>query len=222
MLSDYEIVYHANGVDINDDWEEITVGEFCIRENASDTEIYDLKNSLFATNIHQLLSKETLDDVYQLLKDSKTDSRLSKLNAIVFLSLKQVGRGVKYNCVSQLEYNKLVKYCLDNNIRFGFDSCGASRFLESVKDHPDYKTFTMLAEPCESLRMSCFINVHGKVSPCSFLEEKMINESGIDIINCSDFMTDVWFNEKVINFRNKSIECANKMLGCPVYNIIGD
>jgi MoaA/NifB/PqqE/SkfB family radical SAM enzyme len=170
-------------------------------------------------NIHQLISKETLQQTLETIADISKDTRLAKLNAIVFLSLKKTGRGKEYNTLTQSEFNSIVQICLQKGIRFGFDSCGCASFLEAVKHHPNYKTFEMYAEPCESLRMSCFINVNGMLSPCSFLEEKMTNKIGIDVINCNDFITDVWMNPNSVIFRNKSIECANKMGGCPIYNI---
>lgn len=170
-------------------------------------------------NIHQLLAKETLDDVYQLLQNVKTDDRLKGLNAVVFLSLKKVGRGKRFNSVSQSDYNDIVKYCIDNNIKFGFDSCGCFKFLNAVKDHDDFKKFEQMAEPCESLRFSGFINVDGNFFPCSFLDEKNTVDEGLDILNCNNFIDDIWNNMYSKIFRDSCIDNMRCKRGCPIYNI---
>lgn len=171
-------------------------------------------------NIHQLVSKQTLPDVFQLLTDTKTDERLKGLNAIVFLSLKQVGRGKGFDLVEQTDYNLIIKYCLENDIKFGFDSCGCFSFLEAVKDHPAFEMFKTVSEPCESTRFSSFINVDGKFSPCSFLDEKMTEKIGLDVLECTDFIDDIWLQEQTINFRETSIRCMKHHKNCPAYNII--
>jgi len=53
------------------------------------TNRYEMKQ----VNIHAMICEETFEDTIQLIEDIKNDSRLKKLNAVVFLSLKQKGRG---------------------------------------------------------------------------------------------------------------------------------
>jgi MoaA/NifB/PqqE/SkfB family radical SAM enzyme len=163
-------------------------------------------------NIHQLLSQETESQVFQLTLDYKRDSRLNKINAIVFLSLKQKGRGVTYHRLSNDRFKRIVDLCFINNIRFGFDSCTACKFTESIKDHPDFDRILPMIEPCESGLFSSYINVNGDFYPCSFSE----TGEGISVVNCVDFLKDVWYNPKVIEWRNNLI--ANKR-SCPIYEV---
>lgn len=162
------------------------------------------------TNIHIMVSKQTKDFVYEVLKDSKTDPRLSKLNAIVLLKCKPKGRAKNnFDILNISEYTELVNFCLDNKISFGFDSCTAPDYEIAIENNnklsdEQKKQMIMLSESCEILSFSSYIDVHGKFYPCSFAcGESSDWNDGIDVINCNDFLTDVWFNEKVIKLRNE-------------------
>lgn len=169
------------------------------------------------TNIHLMLSSNTLDQVWETLNDYKTDPRLSKLNAIVLLSLKKKGRGINHEQVTQEEFNKIVDYALENKIPFGFDSCSYHKFIEATKDKPNAKQLEMVAEPCESFGLfSSYINVDGRYFPCSFCEQ--VNEDwqeGIDVLSVSSF-SDIWNSEIMNKYRNMSLSCNRK---CLVYDI---
>ena len=146
-------------------------------------------------NIHQFLSLETLDQVYETFDDYFTDKRLEGLNAIVLLSLKKKGRGKSFNSVPQDKFNELVEYALNKGIPLGFDSCSYHKFIKSVENHPRYEEFKMMSEPCESFGLfSSYINVEGKYFPCSFVEGEGEWKEGIDVVNCDDFVKDIWFN----------------------------
>ena len=108
------------------------------------------RNGLKQVNIHILLSKETEGWVYETINDAKTDPRLKGLNAIVFLSLKKKGRGQGFHSLDKADFKKIIDYALENEISFGFDSCSANKFLESVKDSPKFEQFKQCSEPCES------------------------------------------------------------------------
>lgn len=173
-------------------------------------------------NMHFMISEETYDACETTLYDIKLDSRLAKLNAIVLLSLKQKGRGEGFTPLSLDKYNNLVKICLDKGISFGMDSCGALRFLNAVANHPRYEDFKMVCEPCESTLFSQYIDVNGKFYPCSFCEEIEGWKDGILITKDTDMLKDVWYNDKVVEFRNKlTNNCNNchKARECPVYKV---
>ena len=173
-------------------------------------------------NMHFMISEETYDSCMETLSDIKNDSRLSKLNAIVLLSLKKKGRGVGYNKLSSEKYNNIVKYCMDNDIRFGMDSCGAKKFLDSVKDHPNYENFKIVCEPCESTAFSQYIDVDAKYFPCSFCEGADDWDEGIDVVKCDNFLKDIWYNDRVKKFRHKlTNNCNNchKARECPIYDV---
>lgn len=174
------------------------------------------------TNIHLLVSNETMDFVYEVLNDRLSDSRLANMNAIVFLGVKPKGRAAAgYSSVPKEEYSKLVEFCLKNSIAFGFDSCSAPKFEASVKASSMSKSIKkrMLeaSESCESSIFSSYINVFGEYWHCSFSE----NEEGIKSVNVlkvDDFVADVWNAPVVRKFRNKLLEGEiDGTRHCPVY-----
>lgn len=167
-------------------------------------------------NIHQLVSVETLDQIYETIDDIKNDPRLAKLNAIVFLSLKRKGRGENFHSVSQEQFNDIVNKCFELGIGFGFDSCSCKKFTNAIKDRPDGKKLMMYSEPCESTLFSFYINAKGEGFPCSFTEGTAGWETGIDVANCNDFISDVWNNYRIQNFREMLL-MNNR--SCPIYNI---
>lgn len=172
-------------------------------------------------NIHAMLSEETSDFILQTLSDAHTDSRLKSLNAIVLLSLKRKGRAVTgFSRVSVEKYDQIINYALDNNVGLGFDSCGACRFIAWLKDNrPDMlEKYINYIEPCESSLFSMYVNVDGKFFPCSFIEGTVGWEEGFDVVNCNDFIKDIWWNEKTDDFR-KSVISARESCGCPYYEI---
>jgi hypothetical protein len=177
------------------------------------------KHGMSQVNIHQLVATETLDDIWETLKDIKTDARLKKLNAIVFLSLKQKGRGTGYTPISQEEYAKIIQYCFDNNIAFGSDSCGAGKLLKSLNDE-QYKQVLPVVEPCEASSFSFYCDVDGKYFPCSFMANEEGNwKDGIDMLKVNDFISDVWKNPKTVAFQKSVQECNRCLDGCCHFKI---
>ena len=168
------------------------------------------------TNIHAMLSEETYDNVMETIRDYSADPRLSKLNAIVLLSLKPKGRGVGYTTLQQSKFNFLVDYALANNVPLGFDSCSQPSFLKAIVGRPDYGRLEQLSEPCESTCFSLYINVDGQFFPCSFIEDTPGWERGIDVAGCDDFIKDVWMNPRTVDFRTKLLNVRRR---CPVYNL---
>jgi hypothetical protein len=162
------------------------------------------------TNIHICVCKDTYNQVIETLNDYLTDERLKKLNAIVLLSLKQKGRGKNIQTINQEEFNQIVNFALENKIPIGFDSCTATKFLVSIKEHKDFKQFETLVEPCESTIFSQYFNVEGKFFPCSFCEGEEQWSEGLDVINCNNFIEDIWMNERVVSFRNKLLKNCRK------------
>lgn len=166
-------------------------------------------------NIHSMLSVETMPMVYETLEDIKTDKRLKNLNAIVFLSLKRKGRGENFHSISQEEFSALVMKCRELGINFGFDSCSCHKFLNTIKG-TEMEEQSIYAEPCESCLCSYYINAKGRGFPCSFTEGTRGWEEGLDVLNCKDFVEDIWFNAKTHNFRE--ILLMNDR-NCPIYNV---
>ena len=79
-----------------------------------------------------------------------------------------------------------------------------------------------MIEPCESGLFSLYINVEGKSYFCSFLEgeEDVI---GFDLLNCKDFMKEVWFHPEMVEWRSRLLDTTQrnelKCRECPVFTI---
>jgi len=171
-------------------------------------------------NIHFMISEETYDKAFEIMNDMKTDPRLSKMKALVLLSLKTKGRSVgRYHQLSQDKFDKLVTYALENNVAIGFDSCSSFKFTKSVIGHPNEKIFNQSAEPCESTLYSLYIDVKGDFYPCSFSPDTEGWNKGISVLECDNFIEDVWFNERTKKFRERVISCRNCKQSCSIYKI---
>ena len=172
-------------------------------------------------NIHCMISEETYDRALMILEDRLSDERLSKLNAIVFLSLKKKGRGTGFHPLSQEKFNNIVKIAHENNIGIGFDSCSSYKALVAYdKIGIDVSKYII---PCEAAMQSSYINVNGEYFPCSFCEDEDIFKKGIDVVNCEDFIEDVWNAESTLEFANKLEDtCSGNCMGCrscPVFEV---
>lgn len=154
-------------------------------------------------NIHQLVSLESYDNCMELLRDMQTDSRLAKLNAAVFLMLKPKGRGTALGQMKDYDkYKAMVDYALERGLRIGFDSCSVPSFLNVAKDHPDYVMFEQSTDRCESGLFSLYIDVKGKVWPCSFGQNRDDLEP-IDVLAIEDFSRDVWNSPQMDRWRKR-------------------
>lgn len=167
-------------------------------------------------NMHLLVSKITLDFCYEVLDDIK-DNKVPGLRYVVMLSLKPKGRGQDLQVLTEEEHFALFNYARDNKIKFGMDSCAASRFERYMKQSnmtgADLVLSEMLAEPCESTLFSAYINVEGKFVPCSFCEGKV---EPIDLTYVDNFLTEVWLSGKLDAFRGRLLT-GTQVRACPVY-----
>ncbi len=172
-------------------------------------------------NIHMLVANETYQDCLQVLDDAKNDPRLEKLNAIVFLMLKSKGRGKQFTKISSEKYKNIIQKGFDLGIGIGFDSCSASAFQKTIKERGDYDKLVQMVDACESTLFSAYINVLGKFFFCSFTEGEPGWE-GIDVVNCDNFMLDVWYGKETRKFRNMLLESRCDITGCrkcPVFDL---
>ena len=172
------------------------------------------ERGLKQVNIHCLLSNSTEDKCFMAQFGKETDDRLKDLNAIVYLRLKPKGRGVGLKQIKGSSYDLLIKRALERNISIGFDSCSAPSFAEVIKDRKDVNEIMKYVEPCESFGMfSAYINVKGIYFPCSFAEGVGEWKDGLDVLNCSDFLKDIWYNPLVVKYREMS-ERSKDHNGC--------
>jgi len=169
-------------------------------------------------NMHFMLADETFSDAINTIYDIASDARLKDMNAIVFLQYKPKGKNVgKFHSISSInKYEYLISLCKTLNITHGFDSCSAPLWLKSNEHESDFQRMVTQAEPCESSLFSSYINVDGIFFPCSFSEGEKNWVEGLDVVNCKDFLKDIWFNPKTIEFRKNIIESSFGCSKCEV------
>lgn len=174
--------------------------------------IQELSNrGLQQVNIHCLLSENTYNKCFEVMDDSKTDTRLAKLNAIVFLWIKPKGDRNTLKPITSLEkLKKLFDYAYNKDISIGFDSCSANNVLKIINSNNEYKDMAESIEPCESSLFSYYINVKGEGYPCSFSEGII---SGIDLLT-EKF--DAWNHAHTCKFRKDLLQ---NQRNCSVYNL---
>jgi MoaA/NifB/PqqE/SkfB family radical SAM enzyme len=211
-----------------DDQEFDNIAELC---GACAVSIYDKNLSYDAikkltdrgmrqVNIHYMISQETYEKAFEIMKDIKSDPRLEKLNAIVFLSLKTKGRSKgRFHQLTQEQFANLTNYALDNSIPMGFDSCSAQKFVKAIEGHKNEAQMNQSAEPCESTLYSLYIDVKGDFYPCSFSPKTEGWDKGISVLKCNDFLEDIWFNERTRNFSKGVIACRNCNKSCSIFEI---
>ena len=199
-----------------------------------------LSRGMKQVNIHYMLSEETYDRAFEIVEEVANDKTLKEFNAIVFLQYKAKGRDPDgFHSVLDVEkYTKLIKHCNRNKISYGFDSCSANLFIESIPqtvkincpegapesakkyfkdvEQKNRKAMEQMAEPCESGMFSSYINCHGEFFVCSFAEGEDEWKEGIDVLNCDDFVKDIWNHHRLVAWRDRLIE--NKR-DCPIYDL---
>lgn len=180
-------------------------------------------------NIHYMISEETYDRAFDIIHDISEDDRLEGLNAIVFLQYKPKGRGVhKFTSITDNNrMRKLIQYCNEMNVNYGFDSCSSPLVMKSLKSNKD--KIMQFIEPCESTLFSGYINWKGEFFPCSFVEGTESWKEGLKIVETDNFVEDIWNHPKVVSFREevinstkgcKNCEFKNSCRKCIVYNSI--
>lgn len=175
-------------------------------------------------NIHKLLCKETLGQCMQLITTVARKEHFRGTSAIVFLLLKPKGKRNKLTPITDVTvWRDLLLLATEKNVAIGFDSCSAPMVLKSVEDQPE-SAIHQLIEPCESGLFSLYVNVDGKVCPCSFTDNE---GEGILITKETIFMQDVWYSELMIEWRdhlNRSTDTCTQCQvkgcrACPAFDI---
>ncbi len=206
------------------------LGAIAISAHPADKQLcYDTVEKLTAqgmqqVNIHVVVSKESMDFVYELVDDIKRDKRLQHLNALVFLGIKPKGRAKNsHTPLNQPGFNKLIEVCQTKNIPYGFDSCSAPKFANSFRQSnlskPIKNQILTMTESCESGLFSAYIDVHGRFWPCSFAK----GEPGVtplDVIQAGDFTTHVWNHQATRKFREQLLSTSEESIRkCIIFNL---
>lgn len=168
-------------------------------------------------NIHYVIHSGNVKETLEVLSDIKTDPRLSKLNAIVLLSLKEKGRAKnKFKQLSQEDFNSIVDFAIKSNVPFGMDSCTGPKYLEYINKHPELESHKVFVEPCESSIFSSYCDVFGNYHPCSFCEESSTWSTGQSILKCDSFINDIWNGSRCSTWRENLLKNNRN---CPEYKI---
>lgn len=165
-----------------------------------------------SVNMHIVIADFSMTHIMDVLNDIKY-GKVPGLKSVVMLHAKPVGRAKNLDCsLSKENLTKVMKFCLDNDISFGFDSCNGHNVQDILVEMGKSHLCTSI-EPCESARISIYCNVEGKITPCSFVEH-VFEDSAIDLLNGNTKLMDVWATNKMLNgFRN----CNKCSTSCPIY-----
>lgn len=199
----------------------VAVSRYEDKDKCYDTVLRLTNEGMKQVNIHLMVSEETYDRCVETIKDSATDKRLSALNAVVLLSLKQKGRGVGFHPLSQEKFNSLIDLAKENKVNIGFDSCSSLKAFSSRR----FDNYRDMIIPCEAGLESSYINVYGYYFPCSFCEGTEDWKMGINAMckSSEEFLDKVWNNERVLEFaqRLNSTSCMDSegCRSCPYFNI---
>ena len=104
---------------------------------------------------------------------------------------------------------------IDENgiIEFSVSSIFNSNYKTVYVEETEFELFDMIGEACESTLFSSYINVDGNFYPCSFTENEKGWETGISVVEATDF-NEVWFNSRTVAFRDKLLNMQRKC-DCP-------
>jgi hypothetical protein len=167
-------------------------------------------------NIHILVSSETIPWILETFEDFHSDERLFGTTAIVLLSLKKKGRGKGFTRCSEEDFEMIVDKAMKMKIPFGMDSCSAHKAMAALKKYPEYDQIKDMIEPCESSLASAYLNAEGMYFPCSFTEGTEGWTTGLDVVDCNNFIEDIWNHPRTLLFREMLL--ANERR-CPIYNV---
>jgi radical SAM protein with 4Fe4S-binding SPASM domain len=166
------------------------------------------------TNIHYVLSSNTIEEAIQRLEE---DDFPNGINAVIFLLHKPVGLGRQEDVLSASDprfqrFSELMD-AENNSCKIGIDSCttpGVINFCKGVALES--------IDTCEGGRFSCYIGADMTMVPCSFDTDQKYGVSLRD-----NTIEQAWNSPAFEGFRNK-LSCACKdckdrvecMGGCPL------
>lgn len=150
------------------------------------------------TNIHYVVSKDTIDEAITRLQK---DLFPVGINAVVFIMYKPVGNGIAEKALrsndSRIESFLSLATKAKHPYRVGFDTCFTPALLRWADT-----VFTVSIDACEAATFSMYIDSQMNCYPCSFgIWDKSISES-------MEFKTirEIWQGEKFVSFREQRKE----------------
>jgi len=179
------------------------------------TDVAKEKGRKAQVNLQVVVSDHNFEHIMGILDDMDTDPRLEEINCIVYLSLKQKGRGEGFKLLSDEKWLQLLDKTMKSVEFFGVDVCSTGKlqaFSQGSEETRDVE------EPCEAGYYSMYINKEGEMFPCSFLENTPGWHGGCDLLT-EDF-ADIWLGERFAKHREsiEAIRCGDRT-GCPYWDI---
>ena len=174
-----------------------------------------LVNAGVKTNIHYVLSKDTVEEAVKRLSEH---SFPKNINAIVFLLHKPVGLGKGRNVITtkHTAFHKLIQMVdsEETGYKIGFDSCTVPALINS-----SHNISVDSIDTCEGARWSAYISSDMKIMPCSF--DNQDKRWAVDLRKHT--IEEAWQGNEFEDFRShlrKSCpDCAMRascMGGCPI------
>lgn len=185
------------------------------RNTYTERAIHTLIDAGVKTNIHYVLSNNTITEAIERLKEH---SFPPGINAVIFLLHKPIGLGKPQNVIG-LNNNKLHEFIhlIDSGefeYKIGFDSCTVPALINLSKNINMDSLDT-----CEGARWSAYISSDMKMMPCSFDNQEM--RWAVDLRHCT--IEDAWKSDIFDAFRSHfKASCPNCtvrslcMGGCPI------
>lgn len=178
-------------------------------KNLKDNYTYNAINHLVSegvkTNIHYVLSNETIDEA---LLRVKYNGFPQGINAVIFLLHKPVGLGEEKN-VLKIDDPRVVDFfrlvdTIKLPYKLGFDSCSIPGVI-NICANIDWQSI----DTCEGARYSMYIDSNMVAVPCSF--DNQSKEYGVQLGNGRG-IKDAWQSIEFENFRDK---LKGSCSGCP-------
>lgn len=157
--------------------------------------INKLINANIITNIHYVISNDTIDDIIVRLERNIFPNQI---NAIIFLLYKPVGNAKEEKIINinDKKFKKFMEILNSKkfNFKIGFDTCFSPIIISSLKD-VNAKTIDF----CEAAKFSCYISPNMIMYPCSFIQKK---EYGVDLKMTT--IQNAWCSTKFKEFKNNN------------------
>ena len=185
------------------------------RQDYTDTAIRRFIEAGCRTNVHFVLSRDSIDEAFELVTSPDKFPVLTGINAVVFLLHKPVGQGSRNAMLSpdDIRVQKLFRKTATRlPFKIGFDSCTVPALLTKTRVNP------VMLDSCEGARFSAYISAGLEMTPCSF---DRISQYSVDLRSCS--IRDAWNSQAFERFRKPfrtaCPDCRTRehcMGGCPL------
>lgn len=212
--------YTTSGFRIEDREIEVTkeyCGAVAVSWYRSDHTIYAINKFIkigMKTNIHYVLSRSTIDEAIERLKNNGFPQGI---NAVIFLLHKPVGLGSKENVldVNDPKVDEFFKIIDEHrpSFKIGFDSCTVPAIINRCKN-----ISLDSIDTCEGSRYSSYCTADMKLLPCSFDQD---HKWAVDLRTST--IHEAWHSDNFNSFRNhfhtSCPSCPSRkscMGGCPI------